>query len=219
MKPSRTLSVLLAAALAVFFLTAAIVVPILCRPFYYGQIDALGLPAATGWDEQTIRTAYDEVMDYLVFGAPFGTGALRWSASGQAHFADCRALFRLDFALLAVSAAVLLALAVLYRLRRAAFRPLAGRRPAFWAAAGLTAVFLLLAAWAAADFTGLFTVFHRVFFPGKTNWVFDPRTDEIIRILPEAFWARAGALVLALCLGGLWLTALAAHRLGRRKKA
>ena len=68
----------------------------------------------------------------------------------------------------------------------------------------------------AGFFTGLFTAFHHAFFPGKTNWVFDWRTDEIILILPEIFWAKTGALVLALCLGGLWLTALAAWRLHRR---
>ena len=107
MRPSKPLSILLSLALALFFLSVAIAVPILCRPFYYRQIDALDLPEATGWSEQTIRGAYDEVMDYLVCGAPFGTGELRWSESGQAHFADCRTLFRLDFVLLGVSAAVL----------------------------------------------------------------------------------------------------------------
>lgn len=216
MRPSKPLSILLSLALALFFLSAAIAVPILCRPFYYHQIDALDLPGQTGWSEQTIRGAYDEVMDYLVFGAPFGTGELRWSESGQAHFADCRTLFRLDFVLLGVSAVVLAVLAVLYRRGKITFHRFCGRSPAFWAAAGLSAVFLLAALWAVIDFTSLFTAFHHVFFPGKTNWVFDWRTDEIILILPEIFWAKTGALVLALCLGGLWLTALAAWRLHRR---
>lgn len=216
MRPSKPLSILLSLALALFFLSAAIAVPILCRPFYYHQIDALDLPGQTGWREQTIRGAYDEVMDYLVCGAPFGTGELRWSESGQAHFADCRTLFRLDFVLLGVSAAVLAVLAVLYRRGRIAFHRFCGRSPAFWAAAGLSAVFLLAAIWAVIDFTSLFTAFHHAFFPGKTNWVFDWRTDEIILILPEIFWAKTGALVLGLCLGGLWLTALAAWRLHRR---
>ena len=218
MKPSKTLSVVLSAAIALFALSAAIAFPILCRPFYYAQIDALALPEQTGWEEQAIREAYDDVMDYLVYGADFGTGSLRWSADGQAHFADCRALFRLDFVLLGVSAFVLAAFAVLYRRGRAAFHRFCGRSPAFWAAAGLSAVFLLAAVWAAIDFNSLFTAFHHVFFPGKTNWVFDWRTDEIILILPEAFWARTGALVLLLCLGGLWLAALCAWALGRRKR-
>lgn len=217
MKPLKGLSVLLSLLLALFFLSAAIAFPILCRPFYYSQIKSLNLSAQTGWDEQTIRAAYDEVMDYLVYGAPFGTGALRWSADGQAHFADCRVLFRLDFALLGGTALLLILLAVLYRRGRIVFHRFCGRSPVFWAAAGLSVVFVIVAVWAVIDFNGLFTVFHHMFFPGKTNWVFDWRTDEIILILPEAFWARTGGLILILCLGGLWLAVFAAWALSHRK--
>ncbi|WP_306487482.1 TIGR01906 family membrane protein [Agathobaculum sp.] len=218
MKLSKSLSVLLSLSLALFFLTAAIAFPILFRPFYYSQADALNLPEQLGLEESVIHEAYDEVMDYLVYGAPFGTGELRWSAEGQAHFADCRVLFRLDFLLLAISAILLVLLAVLY-CRGIRFHHFLGRSPAFWSAAGLSAVFLAAAVWAILDFDGLFTAFHHIFFPGKTNWVFDWRTDEIILILPEAFWARTGALVLVLCLGGLWLTTLALWLIRRYRKS
>ena len=59
---------------------------------------------------------------------------------------------------------------------------------------------LLLTVWALVDFNSLFSAFHTLFFPGKTNWIFDYRTDQIILILPEAFWARAAALVVGLTL-------------------
>ena len=218
MKPSKARSALVSVLLALFLLTAAIAVPILSRPFYYAQIGSLHLVEATGWDEATIRGAYDQVMDYLAGGAPFGTGALNWSASGMAHFADCRVLFRLDFALLGASAAGLLLLAVLQRVGRRPLHRFGGRGPAFWALVGMSAVFLALLCWALLDFEGLFTAFHTVFFPGKTNWIFDWRTDEIILILPEAFWARCGAAVAALAFGGgLLLTA--ADELHHRRRA
>ena len=212
MKASKALSVLLSLCLMVFWLSAAVALPILCRPLYYAQIDALSLPTQTGWDKTVIRAAYDEVMDYLVGGAPFGTGALKWSESGKSHFADCRRLFRLDFALLGLSAVVLAVCGLLCRRKRLSPHRFCGRSPAFWAAAVLTALFALAAVWAAIDFGSLFTAFHRVAFPGKSNWIFDARTDEIILILPEAFWARMGALVLAVSLGGAWLTAFVCRR-------
>ena len=59
MRPSKFLSALCSLLLALFLLTAAIAVPILCRPLYYAQIDALDLTENTGWDEETIRGAYD----------------------------------------------------------------------------------------------------------------------------------------------------------------
>ena len=64
MKLSKSLSVLLSLSLALFFLTAAIAFPILFRPFYYFQADALNLPEQLGLEESVIHEAYDEVMDF-----------------------------------------------------------------------------------------------------------------------------------------------------------
>ncbi|MDD5937405.1 MAG: TIGR01906 family membrane protein [Clostridiales bacterium] len=200
MKRSKVFSILCSLLIALCCLTAAIAVPILCRSFYYAQIDALELVEKTGWSENTIRGAFDEVMDYLVKDAPFGTGQLKWSESGRSHFADCKGLFRLDFILLGASAAGLLILAVLRSTKRLRLHFFLGRTPAFWALIGTAAVLLLLTVWALVDFNSLFSAFHTLFFPGKTNWIFDYRTDQIILILPEAFWARAAALVVGLTL-------------------
>lgn len=219
-KTSKFFSLLTSAALALFLLTGAVAVPILWRGFYYGQIGALSLPARTGFSPEVIRGAFDQVMDYLVKGAPFGTGALRWSESGMAHFADCQRLFQLDFRVLEVTAALLLAILVLTAARQVKLHRFLGRGPCFWAFAVLAAAFLVLGIWAAADFDSLFTAFHHVFFPGKTNWVFDYRLDQIILILPEEFWARAAALVGGLSLGGGALLALLEaliHRAGTPK--
>ena len=89
---------------------------------------------------------------------------------------------------------------------------LAGRGSAFWAGAGLGGLFLLVGGLAALDFDRAFVVFHSLFFPGKTNWLFDPRTDEIINILPEVFFRNCAILILAvlvlgcagLIVGDLW---------------
>lgn len=215
MKTAKWLSVLLAVTLAVFFLSASITVPILFRPYYEAQIDALGLVSQTGWDVATIREAYHDVMDFLVWGAPFDTGTLQWSASGQAHFADCQRLFRFNFVLLGSSAILLLLFGWMHRKRHIRFPRLLDRSPAFWAAAGMCILLLAAAAWAAIDFDSLFRIFHQALFPGETNWLFDPQTDEIILILPEAFWMRTGALVIILSLSSAVLTAAAAEWLHR----
>lgn len=112
MRPSKPASVLLSLVLALLVLSVSISVPILFRPFYYVQIDALHLQEQTGWSAEVIREAYDEVLDFCVFGAPFGTGQLAWSESGRSHFADVRGLFLLDFAVLGVTAAAAAAVLV-----------------------------------------------------------------------------------------------------------
>lgn len=205
---SKILSVLTSVLVALFLLSGGIALPILWRGFYYRQIDALSLVARTGFSPEIIRGAFDEVMDYLVLGAPFGTGALKWSSDGMSHFADCKVLFRLDFLILAVSAALLLIIGVLAFFRVLPLHRFRDRGPCFWAFMGLMAFLLIFGFWALTDFDSLFTVFHTVFFPGKTNWIFDWRTDEIILILPEDFWARAAGLIGLVVFGGAILLAL-----------
>ena len=205
-KPSKLFTLALALAAALMVLSGSIAVPILFRPFYYLQIGPLQLAERTGWSEDVIREAYDEVLDYCVLGREFGTGELAWSESGRDHFADAARLFHLDFRVFLLSAAVVLA--CLLALRRGAFtpwRPL-GRGPGFWAGAGLAGVLAVAAALAASNFERAFVVFHQLFFPGKDNWIFDYRTDQIILILPMEFFRSCAILIAALmlaCCAGL----------------
>ena len=215
MRPSKPASVLLSVVLALLVLSFSISVPILCRPFYYVHIGALHLPERTGWPEEVIREAYDQVLDFCVFGAPFGTGELAWSESGRSHFADVRGLFLLDFAVLGVTAAAALALLLLHRARGVNFHRFAGRGPAFWAGAGTAGLVLVVAGLAALDFDRAFTVFHAIFFPGKDNWIFNPATDQIILVMPEVFFRNCALLiggVLLACCAGLVLWDVLAHR-------
>lgn len=196
-KGSKLLSALTSLAVAAAILTGALAVPILWRGFYYGQIEALALPARTGFSPDIIREAFDQVMDYLLLNAPFGTGQLKWSPEGMAHFADCKFWFQADLVIFAVTALFLLILLV-WALRsprfagRFAFSPIKG------GVILLLVLLLGLGLWGLLDFESLFVAFHTLFFPGKTNWIFDARADQIILILPEDFWARAAALVAGL---------------------
>lgn len=210
-KPSKALSLLTSLLLAVAVLTGAIAVPILWRGFYYLQIDSLALPARTGYSPALIREAFDEVMDYLVFGGEFGTGQLPYSQEGYAHFADCRFLFRLDFIALAVSLVLVVLILWLCRKNHLRLHHFFGHGVAFWTFLGLVLCLAALGIWAAVDFSSLFTAFHHLAFPDKTNWLFNAATDPIILILPEAFWLRAAALVGGLTLGVSGLLALAEH--------
>ena len=94
--------------------------------------------------------------------------------------------------------------------------PLAGRGPGFWGAVGLGTTFLVVGGLAALDFDRAFVVFHSVFFPGKTNWVFDWHLDPIILLLPQDFFMNCAILILALVL--VWCAALIAADIWAGKK-
>lgn len=219
MKDSKIASALCIVVLALLILSFSISVPILFRPFYYVQINALDLPERTGWSEETIREAYDEVLDFCVLGEPFGTGQLAWSESGRSHFADVRMLFLADFAVLALSAvvcALLLGLRLNGKLR---FHHPLGRSPGFWAGILAAGLVVVVGGLAALDFERAFVLFHAIFFPGKDNWLFDPATDQIILVMPEAFFRNCAiliGLVLLACCAILILSDLIASRRRRQ---
>ena len=215
MKSSKSLTVLMALALALALLTGSIAVPILCRPFYYAHIGPLRLAERTGLSEEEIKTAFDEMLDYCLGGEEFSTGVLKWSESGRDHFTDVRVLFKLDLNILACTMGLLAAMAIFIYRGRHQPAPLLGRGPAFWAGAGLGAVFLVVGALAATDFDRAFVVFHAIFFPGKDNWLFDPAQDQIINILPQAFFRNCAILILGLLAAGC--AAFIAFDLTRKK--
>ena len=129
-----------------------------------------------------------------------------------------RRLFLLNLRVLALSLAGLLLLLVCSRLKHVRPYCFRGRGPGFWAAAGLAAVFLVVGGLAALDFDRAFVIFHALFFPGKTNWLFDWRTDPVILILPETFFRNCALLILALVM--LWCAVLIFADLwaGKRRK-
>ena len=204
------------ASFALFIISASIAVPIVCRPFYYAQVKTLKIEETTGYTHDEIVEAYDEMMDYcLGLEDEFGTGTLAWSEEGKAHFTDCRTLFILDLTVLGVTSAFLIIYALLKKFAGARPFLLKGRSPCFWAGAGVLVFFAVIAGLGSIDFDRTFVIFHKVFFPGKTNWVFYPEYDEIINILPETFFMNC-AIVIVSVLAALCLTAIIA---GRKRKA
>ena len=216
MSVSKPLSLALSLLIALAVLSGSIAVPLLCRPFYYAHIGPMGLE---GWGltGAEIRTAYDEMMDFcLGKREDFSAGVLAFSQSGAEHFADVRGLFLLDLRALRLSAAGLALLLVWCLWRK--IRPYRFRDhgPGFWAAAGLGAGFLMIGGLASLDFDRAFVIFHSVFFPGKSNWIFDWRTDPIILFLPQDFFRNCAILILILLLA--WCAALIAADLWMRKR-
>ena len=207
----RIVPVIFAVALVLLVLTVSIGLPIYLRPFYYAHIDALELDRASGFTKAQIRTAYDEVLDYLTLpGKDFGTGELAHSAEGAAHFADCKVLFDLNAGVLLGSAVVA---AAIFLLRKPCKLP-SLRRATFWAGTGALMLPVVVGSLAALDFDRAFVIFHHIFFPGKDNWVFDYFADPIIRVLPQVFFMNCAIFIGA----GLILFSCALLWLGRKRK-
>ena len=216
MKESKLLTILMSVLAALLVLTGSIAVPLLCRPFYYAHIAFFDL-TRYGVSVEQIKTAYNEMMNFcLGFSEEFSVGVLAFSKSGMEHFADVRRLFQLNLWVLGLSFAALIVLLAVCRKKKLCSAPVKGHGPGFWAAVGLASVFVIIGGLAALDFDKAFVVFHSIFFPGKTNWIFDWRTDPIILLLPQDFFMNCAILILALIL--VWCAAMIAADIWAGKK-
>lgn len=203
---NKILSGLLAFFIAILIITFSIGLPIYFRPFYYAQIEILDIEAYSGADYEMIKEAYDELLDYLtVPGKEFSTGDFKYSENGKSHFVDCKVLFDLNAYAFLISLVGFAALMILNK--KGVFelwRPF-GMSIAFCSGAYTLTGFAIIGGLAALDFDTAFTVFHRIFFPGKDNWLFSWYEDEIIRILPQDFFMNCAILILVsiilICLG------------------
>lgn len=82
-----------------------------------------------------------------------------------------------------------------------------------WSGRALLALAAVLVLAGSVDFSSAFVAFHRVFFP-QGGWVF-PYDTLIIRLLPERFWALAGAAMVGL-IAAAGVVLLLASRFVRR---
>lgn len=196
---SKLMTVIMIAAVFIYILTSSIAFPILCKPFYYAQIDNLQLEEYSGFNREQIETAYSEVIDYCIGARPdFAVGGLNYSESGKDHFKDCRKLFILDLGLFAGSLLILIGWIVLNRFTSIRCARPGGRGAGFWGGIGELVIFAILGGLGSINFDKTFVIFHSIFFPGKTNWIFDPNVDVVINILPEVFFMRCAIVIVAL---------------------
>lgn len=216
MKTSKIWSVILAFCGVIFIIGFSIALPIWFRPFYYSQIEKLDIVDYSGFTREQIIKAYDDVLNYLNFGTPFATGELKYSESGKSHFEDCKILFDLDTWATLISGLVLSAALVLKRLK--VLKPAKLAKFDWFFYSGIFAVLLpiVLGGAVAVDFENAFVVFHKIFFPGKENWMFNWYEDEIIRILPSEFFMNC-AIFIAVALFVLAIISIVVGIVNRRK--
>ena len=186
---NKIFSVLFGVALFIFILSFSIGLPIYCRFFYYAQINALSLPEQTGFSFNQIKTAFDQMMNYLTLpNQPFATGVFKFNEQGASHFKDCKVLFDINLVALICSSLFLILTLILVKAKKLNLYKPFNMSISFISASAILIVLLIVGVIVAIDFSSAFTVFHHLFFAGKDNWIFDPTQMEVIKILPEQFF-------------------------------
>lgn len=191
---------LFAFALVILIITFSIALPIYFRPFYYVQMKLLDYTERAGaqYTDEMVWEAYNEVLDYLTLpGKEFGTGVFPHSEDGASHFRDVKVLFNINAAALLISLITVVTLFILNKKKIIRLEKKKGYHISYYAGKWTLIIFVATALLASINFDTSFDVFHKIFFPGKTNWYFDYSVDPIIRVLPQSFFRNCAILIVA----------------------
>ncbi len=197
----KIFSIILVITSTLFILSASIYLPLNNRNYYYSQIDKLNVVEdlndwlGEGYTKEDAIEAYDDVLDFIWKGKEFKTGKLAFSEEGKSHFEDCVGLFWFDFILFIVTSVILIISLLLVIFKVFKVVDFKGFSPLFYGGIFSLGIVTFLGIFAALDFDLLFNLFHKIAFPGKENWLFDPYLDQVILILPEDYFLSCAILI------------------------
>ena len=196
---AQTLQVLLAILLVLVFISGAVFAVLAFRPLYYLDVDALDIPGSSGFSREKIIENYDALIDYNL---PLSDGVLEFpslamSRYGRQHFAEVKDLFdlfKILFLILAPVSALLIA--VLHFSKK--------RDWLLYTAISSIGLPLIVGGLVALNWKTVFVKFHELFF-NNDYWIFNPRLDPVITILPDEFFMHCAIAIIALVLlcGGI----------------
>ncbi len=200
-------------ATAIVILGAA-VAPFLSPAWVGFEQDRVGADALTGFGEADLRRVTNAILGDLVLGG----GDFRVTSDGSAgsapvlndrersHMVDVRGVLR-GFGLLTLASLAMLAVAA-WRSRKDPIVRSDMRHSIRRGAQGLAVGVAVAAGVALVAFDAAFEVFHSLFFAQGT-FDFDPRTDRIVQLFPDAFWSETtiavGVVAIVAALAVVWV--------------
>ena len=202
----------LIAAATVLVLLGGSIAPFLAPAVVRVEQDRVGAGALTGFSSPQLDSATGALLgDLVLWRGDFDVtvdGAPVLSERERAHMRDVRGVFSGFWLLVGLA---ILALAVAFARARDTEARFAAWRAVSGGAKSLAIAIAVVGAFAVLAFDVAFEVFHRLFF-SSGSYTFDPRTDRLVQLFPEAFWSEISIAVGGVVLAAAILTAWQASR-------
>lgn len=174
--------------------------------------DRAGVAEITGYSPDQVRTVTGAILSEVILGPPRFTvevdGQPVLTDTERGHMVDVFDVVRRALAVLAIAVAALIVVFATNRGKAWPWRAVAagsGALIAIGAVTGIAVVFF---------FDAAFLLFHRVFF-AQGNFMFDPRTQRLVQLLPGQFWTESAT---AVALAG-FVIAVVVTRIAHRRRA
>ncbi|ERJ12068.1 TIGR01906 family membrane protein [Haloplasma contractile] len=188
----KWLHFLVGLTIALFLIATAAKFTLNFKPLYYFDIDYLNITQYTDLTKDQIIENYDVLIDYLrtSYKGELEFPSLKMSEQGKIHFEDVKAIFiKIDYL---IGITLILSIMGSYFLTKNKVLDYLK-----WSAMFLIGLPVALAFPFALDFNATFNKFHELFFTND-YWLFNPKTDPVINILPQTFFMHAAILILVI---------------------
>ena len=177
-----------------FILSFAIVFVVFFKPLYYFDIDHLKLVENTRYTYQQLKENYQILIHYqsIFYQGKLVLKDFIMSKGGRIHFEEVKRIFEV-LQVICLLTFCTTSILVYKQIKQKEYR-------FFKLTAVLTIVIpLILSFFAFVDFEHLFITFHQLVF-SNDYWLFNPKLDPIINILPESFFMHCFMLIVFIVL-------------------
>lgn len=187
---SRKKDIFLAFILTIFLISFAVVFTVFFKQLYYFDIDFLNIDQYVSLDVETIKKNYDILIQYqsIFYRGELNLPDFIMSTSGRIHFEEVKRIFEFVQILCLVSGVISTFMI---------YKNIQEKEYDFLKLTSLFSIVIpaFIGLCASANFSQAFIIFHKIFFRND-YWIFDARTDPVIKILPESFFMHCFIMII-----------------------
>lgn len=190
----KILNVIFSICFSIFIITTAINCTVSFKQLYYYDIDKLNIPKLSNLSKEEIKLNYDYLIEYNLSKNvdEFEMPTIKSSNQGKIHFEEVRDIFQ-NVNKISRICLIISLIGIIIGIKNKDIKILN------YTSKALIIIPLVLAIPMIINFEDTFVIFHKLMF-SNDYWIFDPRLDPVINILPEEFFFHAGIMILGIVL-------------------
>lgn len=164
------------------------------KDIYYFDIGYLDIQSRINLSDEEIKLNYDYIIDYNLSKdiSEFEMPSIKSSPQGKIHFEEVRDVFQ-NVNKFFILCTIISIIGIFISIKEKNIEFLKTTSKA------LISIPLILSLPVIINFEKSFIIFHKILFDND-YWIFDPRLDPVINMLPEEFFFHCGIIILVLIL-------------------
>jgi len=182
--------------IAIFTIGTSTVIVLNSKFIYYYSIDKYGLDKIAKVSKEMLIKDYDTLIKYLQnpFISKLSFINFPMSISGEIHFYEVKKIFLFIYLIIN---SILLFFIILFIIKKLKGKKINLYKKLNYGANALIVIIISLLSAMFIDFSKAFVIFHKIFF-NNDYWIFDEKTDPIIKVLPEELFMINALVIVAL---------------------